>query len=153
MRIKSLHHGRHRTTYVSTIPTIPTAAFQQEPPLTVADTTLKQVPLIKNPLYQPPKAVTLNTNYNKLIPTLTKSVPPKVNISQDQLGQWRDDIEALKKRAEAPDLAEYTAWIAEQQLKVAPGFDFGGVMTPSRKSPPPELNELDKVFGKTSIGQ
>ena len=121
-----------------------------------------QVPLIRNPSYQPPKAVTLNLNYGKLLPTLAKSVvPPKVNISEAELRKWEKDIEAIKLRFERADNGEqirYEEWVKKKQTQIAPGFDsMGGIMMPSRIEKTEEVakdeqvNELDVLFGKTSI--
>ncbi|CAH2353839.1 hypothetical protein CLIB1423_12S04104 [[Candida] railenensis] len=126
------------------------------------DPVLMQVPLIRNPSYLPPKAITLNLNYGKLLPTLTKSVvPPKVNISEGELRKWEKDIEAVKLRFEKADSAEqirYQEWVKRKQTQIAPGFDsMGGIMMPSRVekteevTKAEEINELDALFGKTSI--
>ncbi|ODV80066.1 uncharacterized protein CANTADRAFT_339401 [Suhomyces tanzawaensis NRRL Y-17324] len=131
------------------------------------DPILKQVPLVKNPSFQPPKPVTLKTNYAKLIPTLSKSsVPPKINLSEDDLRKWLNEIQALKAKVanlEDPsdlDVQKYEEWVQLQQAKVAPGFySFEGVMQPSKREIVPEkvvledqeVNELDKVFGKSTI--
>lgn len=129
-----------------------------------------QVPLIRNPAFQPPKAITLNQNYSKLLPTLTASVvPPKINLSKDELESWIEELNRLKddKFDESNDLVEinkFKQWVKDKQTKVAPGFDTsGGVMVPARleRKVEPEIkenddidqkvNELDRVFGKTVI--
>lgn len=120
------------------------------------------MPLIKNPSYQPPKPITLNTNYSKLIPTLAASVqPPKLNLTELDLQNWAKEIEEMKndrlKIANGESVTEFQDWIKKQQIKIAPGFSFDGVMTPNKaENQSPELqdaevNELDKVFGKTTI--
>ncbi|CAK9437268.1 uncharacterized protein LODBEIA_P16460 [Lodderomyces beijingensis] len=98
------------------------------------DPILKQVPLIKNPSYQQPKAITLNANYNKLLPTLSATaIPPKLKINGDELNSWSEKLtsEIVKIETEAEKSQVYEAWIKEQTTKVAPGFDFN-VMTPQR---------------------
>jgi len=129
----------------------------------IADPILAQVPLIKNPSYQPPKPITLNTNYNKLLPTLSSSViPPKLNLSESDLENWTKEIEEMKtNRSElnaSEDIQGFKDWIKLQQLKIAPGFSFEGIMTPNKAEiqekgtkQGAEINELDKVFGKTTI--
>ena len=119
------------------------------------------MPLIKNPSYQPPKPITLNTNYSKLIPSLSStSIPPKINLSEAELQQWSQEIDDLKNKVktEDGDVDEFENWVKSQQNKVAPGFNsFEGVMKPSKVASPkevevqPVLNELDKAFGNTSI--
>ncbi|KAL6454573.1 hypothetical protein SBY92_004040 [Candida maltosa Xu316] len=132
------------------------------------DSILKQVPLIKNPSYQPPKPVTLNTNYNKLIPTLSNTVvPPKLNISENEVNSWLEEIRWLrdkvrKEQEEKGAKAKYDKWIHDQSIKTAPGFDFS-IMQPHKPPPPTTttqtkevkqddgVNELDKIFGKTTL--
>ncbi|RCK62748.1 hypothetical protein Cantr_09227 [Candida viswanathii] len=149
------------------------------------DSILKQVPLIRNPIYQPPKPVTLNTNYSKLIPTLSSTVvPPKLNISQDEITSWLDEIRTLrdkvkKEQAENEKSDKYKTWVRDQTTKVAPGFNYS-VMQPHKPIVHLEkslkidnddegqrddddnddddndkdyaVNELDKLFGKTTLG-
>lgn len=120
-----------------------------------------QVPLVRNPQYHPPKAVTLNLNYNKMLPTLAKSVvPPKVTLTREDLTNWRQQTEQhratfdVAKNDEA--VARFEEWLIQKRRQVAPGFDAdGGVMTPKKERVGEprheEINELDKVFGRTSI--
>lgn len=136
------------------------------------DSILKQVPLIRNPIYQPPKPVTLNTNYNKLIPTLSSTVvPPKLNVSHDEITDWLEEIRSLrdkvkKEQAENDKSEKYKKWVHDQSTKVAPGFNYT-VMKPHKqernlqkedndydndKSKDYSINELDKLFGKTILG-
>lgn len=129
----------------------------------VADPILAQVPLIKNPSYQPPKPITLNTNYNKLLPTLTSSViPPKLNLTEFDIQSWTKEIEEMKTKSSelttSEDIKGFKDWIKLQQLRIAPGFSFEGIMTPNKAeiqekstTQEAEINELDKVFGKTTI--
>lgn len=138
----------------------------------LADPILMQVPLIKNPLYQPPRAITLNTNYNKLLPTLSTSViPPKVNLTGQTIQEWKNDIETIKNdkfdlTRNAKIIDDFNNWVKEKQLRVAPGYDYspGRVMVPGRVEKPhaevldtikelDPVNELDVVFGKTQISE
>ncbi|KAI5954514.1 hypothetical protein KGF54_002289 [Candida jiufengensis] len=94
------------------------------------DPILKQVPLIKNPSYQPPKAITLNTNYNKLLPSLSSTViPPQLKVSEDDINNWINELNEFKRKLnanndETNDTYEYKNWINEQSNKVAPGFSY-----------------------------
>ncbi|RLV95540.1 hypothetical protein JA1_000957 [Spathaspora sp. JA1] len=127
------------------------------------DPILKQIPLIKNPSYQPPKAITLNTNYNKLIPSLANTVvPPKLNISTTEVNAWLKEIHSLESKlnddiTNDKNVQQYQEWIHQQTIKVAPGFEYATIMQPHKVEPPPQeekkfdddpVNELDKVFGK-----
>lgn len=150
--------------------------------------------MIRNPIYQPPKPVTLNTNYNKLIPTLSNTViPPKLNIAQDEITSWLEEIRSLrdkvkKEQSENEKSEKYKTWVHDQTTKVAPGFNYT-VMQPHKpivhqditlilnnndndndddddnddndyddsdeeingKPKDYEVNELDKLFGKTTL--
>ncbi|KAI3405911.2 hypothetical protein KGF56_001130 [Candida oxycetoniae] len=91
-------------------------------------------PLIKNPLYQPPKAITLNVSYNKLIPTLSSTVvPPKLKMTKEDVNSWCTELEQEIEKNKSFNLqAEaYTSWLKEQSTKVAPGFEYT-IMTPSK---------------------
>ncbi|KAK6459082.1 uncharacterized protein RJT20DRAFT_132231 [Scheffersomyces xylosifermentans] len=125
-----------------------------------SDPILRQVPLINNPAYQPPKAVTLNTNYDMLIPSLSNSVvPPTLNLTDEEIKAWLRDSKGLEYRIQKSmesdaDVDKYRDWVKAQKIKVAPGFDsFEGVMKPSKHESPKvekkeeeinEINELDK---------
>ncbi|ODV68536.1 hypothetical protein HYPBUDRAFT_105019, partial [Hyphopichia burtonii NRRL Y-1933] len=113
------------------------------------DEILNQVPLIKNPLYQPPKPVTLNTNFNKLIPTLNSVRPPKIKLTTEELTNWLASIEKMKSTSDSAEVTKYQDWINQQQRKFAPGFDFENVLVPTTK--PQDKNELDELFGNVSI--
>ncbi|ABN64441.2 hypothetical protein PICST_29837 [Scheffersomyces stipitis CBS 6054] len=126
------------------------------------DPILRQVPLINNPAFQPPKAITLNANYDVLIPTLSNTVvPPKINLADEEIQAWLRDIKSTEFQIQNAiendeDVKKYKQWIKTQQIKVAPGFSFDGVMQPHKQEVKvskneEEVNELDKVFGKTSI--
>lgn len=128
----------------------------------LADPILRQVPLINNPAFQPPKAITLNANYDVLIPTLSNTVvPPKINLADEEIQAWLRDIKSTEFQIQNAiendeDVKKYKQWIKTQQIKVAPGFSFDGVMQPHKQEVKvlkneEEVNELDKVFGKTSI--
>ncbi|KAK6205094.1 uncharacterized protein RJT21DRAFT_13048 [Scheffersomyces amazonensis] len=139
------------------------------------DPMLKQVPLIKNPSYQPPRPITLKTNYGKLIPTLSNTViPPNINISQADIDKWLNELEDIKSRiTKNVETEKFKEWTNLQKKTVAPGFDtFEGVMKPQHKptvepttstldesheSNPnvnnnekveDQVNEIDKLFGK-----
>ncbi|KAG7664306.1 uncharacterized protein J8A68_002164 [[Candida] subhashii] len=106
-------------------------------------------------------------------------VPPKLNITQVEIDAWIREIQAIEKRLKDAvendkDIEKYNEWIHGQSIKVAPGFDYG-VMQPHRAEPlVPEIendslvetnekqqhqhkdvdddvNELDRIFGKTTI--
>lgn len=100
------------------------------------DPLLQQVPLLKNPAFQPPKPVTLNTNYAKLIPNLPASVlPPQMSLTEEDLEAWKNDLEEFKKTKLFTDSLkqaqkEYQDWLKAVQRKVAPGFSFN-IMTPT----------------------
>lgn len=118
----------------------------------LADEILKRVPLIKNPLFQTPKSITLNNNYNQLLPKLSNSKPPKINLSSQDLENWISDIEKLKKDYEKHD-DTYTQWLKQQKLMIAPGLD--SIITPTHKEIKEDhtndVNDLDKIFGKARI--
>jgi hypothetical protein len=113
------------------------------------------VPLIKSPSYQPPKPITLNTNYEKLIPTLYKSViPPKISLSDkdvliwlDEMNSWKEEISQSLSKDDA-----FKTWLNKQQLSTAPGFNFS-IMKPAKidHNKLDDINELDQVFGKAKI--
>jgi hypothetical protein len=133
------------------------------------DELLKQVPLVKSPSYQPPKPVTLNTNYEKLIPQLYKSVvPPKFNLTQQDITNWFEEVNLWKARVSIDksdeDISNFNLWLQKQQLSIAPGYhSVDGIMTPHKvekvESPTqeqgqtmlPQMNELDRVFGNTTL--
>ncbi|GBL51780.1 hypothetical protein ACI3LY_003439 [Candidozyma auris] len=100
------------------------------------DPLLQQVPLIKNPAFQPPKPITLNTNYAKLIPNLPASViPPEVTINKEDIEAWIADLQKFKKEKFDSEekkraIQKYEEWLKSVQRKVAPGFDFD-IMTPA----------------------
>ncbi|EGV63393.1 hypothetical protein PSN45_004328 [Yamadazyma tenuis] len=129
------------------------------------DPVLQKVPLIKSPLFQPPKPVTLNANYSKLISSLSSTVkPPKLNVSKQDLQGWISEIESLKpdfdnsSPTNIAQIKEYKEWLHQQKLKVAPGFD-STVLTPgvrdsgstNSKNAEPPTNELDKVFSHLNL--
>lgn len=95
------------------------------------------MPLIRNPAYQPPRAVTLNTNYGKLLANLPGSaLPPPPKVQPQELEDWKRDLEQLRDRAQNSDAAsKYAEWLALQQRKVAPGFTFD-VMEPLKGTGP-----------------
>ncbi|KAM9926660.1 hypothetical protein OXX59_003047 [Metschnikowia pulcherrima] len=110
------------------------------------DPLLQQVPLIRNPAFQPPRPITLNADYGKLLSTLPMSVvPPKAAISRDELDAWKRDLEKVEKDGLNPEKREeeikvYKDWLSGVQRKVAPGFSFD-VMTP-RKTGKSDCNEV-----------
>ena len=103
------------------------------------DPILKQVPLIKNPAFQPPRPITLSNNYNKLIPTLSSTVvPPKLNISDTEIDSWLNEIRSLREQIKNKQTndnnrqcTKYENWIREQSNKIAPGFNYT-VMQPQK---------------------
>lgn len=113
------------------------------------------MPLIKSPSYQPPKPITLNTNYEKLIPTLYKSViPPKISLSDKDILNWLDEMNSWKEEINqslSKDDA-FKAWLNKQQLSIAPGFD-SSIMKPAKidHNKLDDVNELDQLFGKAKI--
>ncbi|EGW34160.1 uncharacterized protein SPAPADRAFT_59579 [Spathaspora passalidarum NRRL Y-27907] len=132
------------------------------------DPILKQIPLIKNPSYQPPKPITLNTNYNKLIPSLSNTViPPKLNVGETEINAWLKEICAIESRlndniTNDKNVHQFQEWSHQQTIKVAPGFEYATVMQPHKVGTPTpakeeqqetpiddNVNELDKVFGKS----
>lgn len=83
-------------------------------------------------------------------------------MTEDDLRRWSTEIENTKSaRSELlndTDIKQFENWIKRQQLKIAPGFSFDSVMKPSKaeiqdddSTHDTEVNELDKVFGKTTI--
>ncbi|CAL1183001.1 unnamed protein product [Candida parapsilosis] len=86
------------------------------------DPILKQVPLIKNPSYQPPKAVSLRTNYSKLLPALPRTVaPPNLNITKEDIDKWSRELNQFKDRIgndrqSDTFVTSYEKWIKEQIL-------------------------------------
>lgn len=125
-----LPYGRHRLPYVG-------PQSLQKPLLTLlADPILQQVPLIRNPSFQPPKTVTLNANYSKLLATLpTTVIPPKMNLTKADLESWIADLHeidstSLDEAKSQADIAKYTDWVESKQRKVAPGFNFD-IMKPT----------------------
>ena len=113
------------------------------------------MPLIKSPSYQPPKPITLNTNYEKLIPTLYKSViPPKISLSDKDILNWLDEMNSWKEEI-SQSLSKddaFKAWLSKQQLSIAPGFD-SSIMKPAKIDHTilDDVNELDQLFGKAKI--
>lgn len=97
------------------------------------------MPLIRNPSFHPPKTVTLNINYSKLLATLpTSVVPPKMNLSKMDLESWIGDLHeielaSLDRKNSQADIEKYSEWLKKQQRKVAPGFNFD-IMTPTSTS-------------------
>ncbi|CAN3372032.1 hypothetical protein DIRU0_B08350 [Diutina rugosa] len=127
-----------------------------------ADELLKQIPLLKNPAFQPPKPVTLNHNYHKLLPNLQQSVPPKINVDAQELERWQAHIDSLQSKVaglgkQSAEAQQFTKWLSDSQRKVAPGFMFGGgVMQPSRRVEKQEpeaesINEIDRMFSSTKL--
>ncbi|RLV87054.1 hypothetical protein JA9_001145 [Meyerozyma sp. JA9] len=130
-----------------------------------ANRYLAQVPLVKNPAFQTPKPVTLNANYNKLIPTLFSTVkPPKLNVGLQDINKWKQDVDNLSQRLEmendGTEIAKFESWVHQQATKVAPGLaETPLVMQPRVASPPKpkpdtsssQINELDQVFGATHL--
>ncbi|CAX40036.1 hypothetical protein CD36_30160 [Candida dubliniensis CD36] len=112
-----------------------------------SDPILKQIPLIKNPTFQPPRPITLSNNYNKLIPTLSTTViPPKLNISDTEIDSWLNEIRSLRQQIINKQINsnshshsnhnngqsdKYEKWIREQSNKIAPGFNYT-VMQPQK---------------------
>ncbi|QWW24400.1 hypothetical protein CA7LBN_003234 [Candidozyma auris] len=109
---------------------------QENAYILIPDPLLQQVPLIKNPAFQPPKPITLNTNYAKLIPNLPASViPPEVTINKEDIEAWIADLQKFKKEKFDSEekkraIQKYEEWLKSVQRKVAPGFDFD-IMTPA----------------------
>lgn len=92
-------------------------------------------------------------------------IPPKLNV-ETNLDEWKNSLQSVKQLLEADDgtVAKYNEWISSQQRKVAPGFNFEGTLTPTKKAegttgtaasptvPQPSATaELDSLFGKVSI--
>lgn len=90
----------------------------------LADPILKQVPLIKNPSYQPPKAISLRTNYSKLLPTLSHTVvPPNLNITKEDIDKWLNEIDEYKtmianEQKTDSSVANYEKWIKSKAPKL-----------------------------------
>lgn len=63
-------------------------------------------------------------------------MPPKIMTLDEDLKLWIADLESIKATVENTDNEEsvkkYREWIAGQQRKVAPGFNFD-VMKPVEK--------------------
>ena len=107
-------------------------------------------------------------------------VPPKIKLSKNDLEGWiKETTEIKEKRLQVlseSDQNKFQHWIRDQQTKVAPGYTFdSSVMVPSkptnvkdtsterrhsqREEHEPskglteerELNELDEIFGRTTI--
>lgn len=86
-------------------------------------------------------------------------------MTRADIEKWKDETEELKRGLDDDgQTAKFTEWVDVQQRKVAPGFNFGSIMTPTHNVVLPaeksesknELNEgseLDQVFGKVSIGE
>lgn len=65
-------------------------------------------------------------------------VPPKFNLSKEELDAWHSELVHLKEQVESAQKSEdveYTAeWIRSQQRKYAPGFDsLDSIMHPNKK--------------------
>lgn len=112
------------------------------------------MPLLKNPAFQPPKPVSLNTNYAKLIPNLPNSVvPPKLNITEADVESWGKEIEDFKKdhfdtEAEKAAVKKYQDWLKSVQRKVAPGFS-NQIMTPTSAGNQKEKQDKDDKKSET----
>lgn len=96
---------------------------------------LQQVPLIKNPKFQPPRPITLDTNYAKLIPSLPHTVyPPKLNMTAEDIDKWIGELEMFYQARLDRNVLDgkrlvFYDWLALVKRKVAPGYSFD-VMTP-----------------------
>jgi len=93
-------------------------------------------------------------------------VPPKINLTQQDITNWFDDINLWKTKVSIDksddDISNFNLWLQRQQLSVAPGYhSVDGIMTPHKaervESPTqgqsmlPQMNELDRVFGNTTL--
>lgn len=64
-------------------------------------------------------------------------VPPKINVSKEDLEQLKSDVEQMKAKYLDEELRDeqvssYTKWLSDLLRKVAPGFDFD-IMKPTKK--------------------
>lgn len=93
--------------------------------------------LIRNPVFQPPKPVTLSTNYAKLLATLSDAaLPPSLKMLMYELRLWKDELGRMKESVgDHLCLQKYTEWLQGQQRRVAPGFDFDVMQPEVRRDP------------------
>lgn len=91
------------------------------------------MPLIRNPSFQPPKAITLNSNYAKLLATLPSTVmPPKMTLTRENLEAWIADLERVRADIGGKsEVEQYEQWQATLLRKAAPGFSVDNIMTPT----------------------
>lgn len=118
---------------------------------------LAQIPLIISPFIQPPKAVTLPFNYNKL----PSSIPPPASCSPADVENIASNVRHVgefieRTRTELKD--EYQQWRSEverreveEKRRIAPGYlDTGNrMLQPVRKSESVDLSESFAAAGAT----
>lgn len=125
---------------------------------------MKQVPLIKNPSYQPPKPISLNTNYEKFLGNARVfAVPPEPCITHSDVEKWinesRKEIDVLKSHKSDKRIEDFQSWIHQQKNKVAPGFSFDEIMRPhkvdtnSMKDNEDDVKVLSEQLESTKLGQ
>lgn len=107
---------------------------------------LAQIPLIISPFIQPPKAVTLPFNFNKLPP----SIPPPASCSVadvENIGNNARQVEEFIENSRTKLKDEYHQWRTaverkevEEKRRIAPGYlDTGNrMLQPVRKAEPLE---------------
>lgn len=88
------------------------------------------MPLIKNPAYIPPKPVSLNDNYDMLLPKLNKSIPPKIGLGQADIDAWLETMNQWREKVKVTNDDLFVNWINDQKQKIAPGLD--SVITPKK---------------------
>lgn len=145
-----------------------------------AQPVLAQIPLIISPFIQPPKAVTLPFNFNKLPPSIP---PPPSNCTVEDvenISKSAKQVQEFIERTRTELQDEYKQWRVEverreveEKRRIAPGYlDSGNrMLQPAvvRKAEPLEqinstdstsgngssthtqVNDIDKVFGTVHI--
>lgn len=93
---------------------------------------------MKNPYFKPPRPVTLDPSYGKLIPNLTETcLPPRISVSKSEILDWISKTQSLGQSLiiNNESTIAFTNWVHSSQQKVAPGFDVAvGVMKPAKRT-------------------
>lgn len=103
--------------------------------ITAPDPLLERIPLQVNPKFQAPRPLAFKNQVS--LPDPATVIPPKFNLSEQDLQKWRENLNDLEKqmRFNEEEIRSYKEWLRNQQRKVAPGFDYS-IMKPSVKSTP-----------------
>lgn len=109
--------------------------------ITTPDPLLERIPLQLNSKFLAPRPPAFKNQVS--LPDPATVIPPKFNLSEQDLQKWRGNLNDLERRIDIneEEVNAYKEWLRNQQRKVAPGFDYS-IMKPSVKSAP--TSEADK---------